>query len=102
MSSLFRKERTYAEHSGARWFVLSAEHGLVDPEDVLEPYDLRLSKTSREYRRSWGLRVVDQLRAVVGPLHGKMIELHAGSAYTHAIRGLLAAEGATVVEPLPV
>lgn len=100
VSALFRKERAYAEESGAPWFVLSAEHGLVDPEAVLEPYDLRLSKTSRDYRRSWGRTVVDQLRRVAGPLDGKTIELHAGSAYADAIRGLLSAEGATVVEPL--
>ena len=100
VSALFRKERAYAEESGAPWFVLSAEHGLVDPEAVLEPYDLRLSKTSRDYRRSWGTRVVDQLRSAAGPLDGKTIELHAGAAYTDAIRELLSAEGATVVEPL--
>lgn len=100
VSALFRKERAYAERSGARWFVLSAEHGLVQPEQVLHPYDLRLSKTSRAYRRSWGARVVEQLRHAVGSLDGRTIELHAGSAYTDAIRALLSAEGATVVEPL--
>lgn len=99
-SNLFRKERAYAELSGARWFVLSAKHGLVDPEAILEPYDLRLSRTSRDYRRTWGARVIDQLREAVGPLDGQTIEIHAGSAYTDAIRGLLSAQGATVIEPL--
>lgn len=100
VSTLFRKERTYAEKSGVPWFVLSARHGLVDPEQFLEPYDLRLSNTSRTYRGCWGARVVDQLRETAGPLDGRTIELHAGSAYTDAIRDLLIAEGATVIEPL--
>lgn len=99
-STLFRKERAYAEQAGARWFVLSAEHGLVDPEQVLEPYDLRLSKTSRDYRRAWGARVVKQLGEAVGTVAGLTIEVHAGSAYADAIRGLLSGEGATVIEPL--
>ncbi|WP_262852281.1 DUF6884 domain-containing protein [Mumia quercus] len=99
-STLFRKERAYAEQAGARWFVLSAEHGLVDPEQVLEPYDLRLSKTSRDYRRAWGARVVKQLGEAVGTVDGRTIEVHAGSAYADAIRGLLSGEGATVIEPL--
>jgi hypothetical protein len=99
-SPLFRKGRVYAERAGAPWFVLSAEHGLVDPDEIVEPYDLRLSKTSREYRRTWGARVLGQLRGAVGSVNGKVIELHAGSAYTDAVRGLLEADGASVVEPL--
>lgn len=99
-SPLFRKERSYAEQAGVPWFVLSAEHGLVAPGEVLAPYDLRLSKTPRDYRRAWGARVVERLGEVVGPLRGKTIEVHAGAAYTDSIRDLLIREGATVVEPL--
>ena len=99
-SPLFRKERAYAEKAGVPWFVLSAEHGLVDPDEVLAPYDLRLSKTPRDYRRAWGARVVERLGEVVGPLSGKTVEVHAGSAYTDSIRDLLIREGATMVEPL--
>jgi hypothetical protein len=99
-SPLFRKERSYAEQAGVPWFVLSAEHGLVAPDEVLAPYDLQLSRTSRDYRRAWGVRVVERLGEVVGPVSGKTIEVHAGSAYTDSIRDLLIREGATVVEPL--
>jgi len=99
-SALFRKERAYAERAGARWFILSAEHGLVAPDTVLAPYDLRLSKTPRDYRRSWGRRVVEQLHEAVGPITGKTVEIHAGSAYSDAIRELLSRDGATVIEPL--
>lgn len=99
-SALFRKERAYAERAGAPWFILSAEHGLVAPDTVLEPYDLRLSKTPRDYRRSWGRRVVEQLHEAVGPITGKTVEIHAGSAYSDAIRELLSRDGATVIEPL--
>jgi hypothetical protein len=99
-SPLFRKERAYAEAAGCLWFILSAEHGLVVPTTVLEPYDLRLSSTPHDYRQRWGRRVVDQLREAVAPLTGKVIEVHAGSAYTNAIREGLANEGVVVVEPL--
>jgi len=99
-SALFRKERAYAEASGAPWFVLSAEHGLVDPSTVLEPYDLRLSKTSREYRRGWGDRVADQIAQDCGDIDGLVIEIHAGAAYADAIRDRLTAAGASVREPL--
>jgi hypothetical protein len=99
-SALFRKARAYAEASGAPWFVLSAKHGLVAPETVLDPYDLRLSKKPGEYRRAWGARVVDQLKHEASPLAEKVIEVHAGAAYCDAIRDRLRADGAQVVEPL--
>ena len=99
-SPLFRKERSYAEATGASWFVLSAEHGLVAPTTILQPYDLRLSNTPRDYRRTWGTRVVEQLKETVGPLTAMVIEVHAGSAYIDAIRDRLLAEGAELVEPL--
>ncbi|MBA2533353.1 MAG: hypothetical protein H0V23_14865 [Nocardioidaceae bacterium] len=80
ISTLFRKGRAYAERASVPWFILSAEHGLVDPDDELAPYDLRLSKTPPEYRGAWGVRVVEKLAAVIGPLASKTIEVHAGAA----------------------
>jgi hypothetical protein len=37
VSPLFRAARAYAErrHGPGRWFILSAHHGLVDPDTVL-------------------------------------------------------------------
>lgn len=100
VSTLFNKARAYAANAGVPWFILSAEHGLVSPDEILEPYDLRLSKTSRQYRREWGQRVVGQLADVIGPIHGHTIEIHAGAAYTDATRDALRAAGAALVEPL--
>lgn len=99
-SALFKKERAYAERTGKRWFILSAQHGLVGPEEILEPYDLQLSKTTKQYRRDWGAQVVEQLRSAVGPLAGVAIEIHAGAAYADAIHEGLCAAGAIVAAPL--
>lgn len=99
-SALFRKERAYAESTGLPWFILSAEHGLVEPSQVIEPYDLCLAAAPRRYRIAWGNRVVAGLASSIGELHDKTIEVHAGAAYTDAIRAGLAAAGATLLEPL--
>lgn len=99
-SHLFRKGRAYAERADVPWFILSAKHGLVRPDDELAPYDLRLSETPREHRRAWGVRVVADLDTAAGGLTGKSIEVHAGSAYADAIRSHLIERGAIVVEPL--
>lgn len=60
-SDYFVKMRTYAEATGLPWFILSAEHGLISPEEWLEPYERYLPDTSRDYRRAWGQKVAAQL-----------------------------------------
>jgi uncharacterized protein DUF6884 len=36
---LYRACRAYAEHAVGEWVILSALHGIVTPETILEPYD---------------------------------------------------------------
>lgn len=99
-SDLFRKGREYAERAGVPWFVSSAKHGLVAPDQELEPYELHLAKTSAAYRDSWGARVLEQLESAASPLHGRVIEVHAGAAHADAIRDRLGRAGAQISEPL--
>jgi len=40
--SLFRKANAYCIANYDEWFILSAKHGLLDPNDVIDPYDLSL------------------------------------------------------------
>ena len=98
VSPLFQKARDYAERSGATWYILSGEHGLVSPEDRLAPYDCYLPKKSADYRRSWGTRVVASIDQLEGPLQGKVIEIHAAIPYIAAIRAGLESRGAIVTE----
>lgn len=99
-SALFRKERAYAEAVGVPWYVLSAEHGLVEPAQEIEPYELHLASTTRAYRATWEARVVEDLASNLGDLSGKHVEVQAGADHANAIRGGLRAAGATVVKPL--
>ena len=38
-SAWFQKARSFVLKSGSPWYILSAEHGLVHPEQVLAPYE---------------------------------------------------------------
>lgn len=100
VSPLFRKEREYAERSGLPWFILSAEHGLVAPDEWLAPYERYLPDTPSSFRRAWGMWVVERLTLLTGSLSGRTIEIHAGSTYVDALRGPLATKGASPYEPL--
>lgn len=99
-SDYFLKMRAYAEATGAPWFILSAEHGLVDPGEWLEPYERYLTDTSREYRRVWGQKVAAQLERAMGSLAGLVIDVHAGAAYVESMAGALHEHGAEVVDQL--
>jgi hypothetical protein len=39
IGGIFAMRRRYAERLGRPWFILFAKYGLVDPSQILEPYD---------------------------------------------------------------
>lgn len=100
VSDYFAKMRRYAESTGLPWFILSAEHGLLDPEEWLEPYERYLPETSRDYRRAWGEKVATQLEQTVGPLAGAVVDVHAGATYVESVEEPLGRRGVTVLDQL--
>lgn len=99
-STLFRGRRSYVEHSCDEWWILSAEHGLVDPEEILAPYDTTLKDMSRAFRRRWSATVLEAIDARIAPHPGDIFEIHAGADYRDF--GLVAglrARRYTVVNP---
>ncbi|GAB2644892.1 hypothetical protein GCM10027270_35590 [Nocardioides ginkgobilobae] len=100
VSARFRKARAYAERSGVPWFIVSAEHGLVGPEEWLAPYERYLPNTPRDYRTAWGEWVAARLDLLAGPLGGRIVEIHAGEAYLQPLGAPLARRGARVDQPL--
>ena len=100
VSDLFRKRRRYADQRGLPWFVLSAEHGLLRPDDLVAPYDVELKAQPASYRRVWGAWVIERLRRELGVLTGVRLEVHAGDAYAEALGEPARAAGAKLVRPL--
>ena len=100
VSPLFTRERRYAESRGVPWFILSAEHALLAPNEWLSPYERYLPETPASYRAAWGRWVAERLDLLVGPLAGTSVEIHAGAAYVNAVAESVAAKGATLLTPL--
>lgn len=75
----FKKARAYAETLGDRWYILSAKHGLLAPEQVIEPYDQVLSAYIPR-RIDWARGVAAQLRSEVEP-KGTTLVILAGAHY---------------------
>lgn len=86
-SALFRKAAAYAERECDRWYVLSAKHGLVAPDTILEPYDVKLGRRHREAAKDagpiwdWAARVQGQLAEELADVPKVSLVALAGEQY---------------------
>lgn len=99
-SAGFERAREFAASSGDPWFVLSAKHGLLDPDDVVGPYELLMDERSGGYRAAWGEWVCAQLADRV-QLAGVTVEVHGGVDFAQPLRQPLQRRGAVLDIPLP-
>lgn len=99
LSPLFRGRRARVERDGLRWFVLSARYGLVEPTQVIEPYDENVGDKDRVARAAWADGIVADLLRREGDLHGLTVELHAGGAYVAELEPRLTSAGVAVEVP---
>jgi hypothetical protein len=100
VSPLFAGRRAAVEARAAQWFILSAEYGLLDPHQVIEPYDRVLASLPVALRREWSRVVVDVLRHRLGDLAQYRLEIHAGRSYFgFGLEAALRAAGAGVCIP---
>ena len=97
-SQLFRALREYALARSDVWYVLSAEHGLVAPDQVIEPYERTLNTMAKADRLAWAERVKQQLLACLTP--GAEVTLLAGARYREHVEPFLRVQGHPVVVPL--
>ena len=81
VSVLFAGRRSYVEQSSGDWWVLSAKHGLVHPNEVLAPYDVTLKDVGRPARRSWSKKLLLVIDERIQPRQGDVFEIHAGAEY---------------------
>jgi hypothetical protein len=90
VSPLFRAARAYTEcHYGSdNWLILSALYGLVNPDQVLTPYDLSLHQLTARQREAWGDRIAIELTDRFPA--GTVLWFHAGALYRDAIGPVVA------------
>lgn len=100
-SPLWEKRRRYAESSRMPWAILSAEHGLLDPDAVIVPYDRYLGDEPPAYKRAWSARLAGQVLERLSDLGLSAVEIHAGSAYVeNGLATRLASQGVDVSWPV--
>ena len=63
ISPLFQKMMAYAERLNPKCiFILSAKYGLLNPNDIIEPYEQTLKAMKAGKRRAWAKSVIEELR----------------------------------------
>ena len=65
------------EFLGAPWFILSAKHGLLAPDEIIDPYDIPLKQ------RGWSEKVIAQMEDKLP--HANGVVLFAGIPYRQFI-----------------
>jgi hypothetical protein len=97
-STLFRGMREYAEANADAWYILSAEHGLLGPDQVTAPYERTLNTMEKAAREEWAERVQRQLATVL-PAGAEVIML-AGERYREGLVPFLERRGHRITIPL--
>lgn len=97
-SPLFRLSRQWAEVCADRWFVVSAKYGLVDPDQLLDPYDLSLDSLSASQITAWYNQVTS---ALLDDLEeGDVVILLMTELYGRGLKIRLRSKGLLVADPL--
>jgi len=78
-STLFKGCSAYAEKFGDEWYILSAKYGLLNPSQVVAPYEKTLNNMLAAERRTWAKGVLSDLKRVI--VSGDEIIFLAGKRY---------------------
>lgn len=99
-SDYFEKMRDYAEQNHDEWWILSAKHGLLNPDtDPIEPYDETLSGARVAKKREWAERVAEQLDEEGLLSRDITLVLHAGKDYYEELLPLIEDRAVSVEIP---
>lgn len=80
---LFKACVAYAEARGLPWVVVSAKHGIVQPDQILEPYDARVP-TRADERSAWAKARRHEIYRADAYGTDKELVLLCGADYRHA------------------
>ena len=81
ISDLFKKSYKYAQLlTPDNIFILSAKYGLLDPEQIIEPYNETLNTKSSDEIREWSKKVITALKGKID-LDETVVIILAGKKY---------------------
>ena len=97
-SAWFRKARACVEKTGSPWRILSAQYGLVHPEEEIWPYEKTLNTMRVKERRAWAERVLAGLWPCLDGVD--TVVFFAGQRYREFLEQKLRERGLAVCVPM--
>lgn len=97
-SPAFSMKKRLIQRCGAKWMILSAKHGLLEPTAEVEPYDQTLTNMGVAARRHWASRLLPDLLPTAIQ-HGSVVLL-AGDKYVEHLVQPLRDAGVEVRRPM--
>lgn len=95
----FQRNRREAERSEIPWFLVTPDHGLLEPDEWVTPHDGAPAEVRDEAWASW---IAAKLASVIGPLNGRTLHVSADAALADPLVDVLQREGAVVtLGPVP-
>jgi len=85
LGTLFKWARAYAETFCDEWVILSARHGVLLPDELVEPYEQSISSMRLTEREAWGERAASYLNQSYRGLRVRYVGL-AGWEYLRHLR----------------
>lgn len=97
-STLFQYARAVAERDYDNWYILSALHGLLDPEKQIAPYNETLNGQAPDRKKAWAKKVFHALLGKLKPMDS--VTFLAGDSYREHLVGDLKVAGFQCSAPL--
>jgi cytoplasmic iron level regulating protein YaaA (DUF328/UPF0246 family) len=97
-SDWFIKASRYAMQISDEWYILSAKHGLLSPNKVIDPYNQTLKSMSSKSRRAWAKKVYGELQKILNP--GDQVVFLAGETYREHLSDMARKMGCNVNIPM--
>lgn len=95
-ASRFQSARVHAQRLGLPWFVLTVEHGVLEPTEWMSPEARALTDFDPAYRLAWAHWVVARLESLDRPVRGRAVHIDAPAAYSAPLVAVLHDAGAVV------
>lgn len=97
-SPLFKKALAWAQKNCEQTFILSAKHGLVTLDQVIDPYDLTLTKMPAYSRLQWAQATYAQMGHIIQ--HATEVTFLAGHYYVEHLAEWLLRDDIPVSVPM--
>jgi hypothetical protein len=97
-SPLFRKSLLYALGTADRIYILSAKHGLLEMDEVVDPYELSIKDLTPPQKLAWTAKVSEKLTKILAPRD--KVQLLAGLEYTRPLLPVFHQIGCQIASPL--